>query len=546
MDDLAGAAKPMGAPDAAWLAETSPDGLFALDAELRLVFHNATFARLLGRAGEDLRGSPCSSLFSCRGATDAEGPCAVRCALRTRLEAGAATVLEELPIGPGDPLPRRAEVVLARVADTGRGRAAYAGSLRDPFPREQARRRQADFLDLMGHELRTPLVSIKGYTDLILFERLGPVERRQKKGLAIVMRNVDRLLGLIQNMLSHAKLAAGGLKPRPRAFALQKALQRAGDALVPDFAARGLSFEMRCPEPELAVRGDEDLLVQVLRNLLANAVRASPYGGRIRLDAVPDEPAGQVVVRLEDQGCGLAASAFAALLSPGWGTSTAPPVRGIAGGGGVGLGMGIIHGILALHGTRLTGESLEGEGTRFAFRLPLTEEPVAAPAPAPESRAGFGSAARPASAPRRRVLVVDDDDDVRNTLRDTLETGGYAVLPAETGEQALSVVDHNEVDFVLLDVAMKEMDGIELCRRLKGREGGRHVPVYMMTAATSRELRVRSFQAGADGFLEKPFSGEVLLGVVEKVLHGAVVRAVAPGGADGGPGPVAPGQVPLR
>lgn len=516
--------------DAAWVAEAVPEGLFALDAGLRVTYHNAVFARLVGRAGEDLRGEPCARVFGCGdAATDGAagaGRCAVGCLLRRRLESASPALLEEFPLGPAARPHRTRTQVCVRRVEPGGARAdgaSIVGLVRDPVLAEAANRRQSEFLDVIGHELRTPIVSIQGYSDLILGEKMGAVTFQQKKGLGIVLRNVHRLLGLIQNMTCHAKIALGTLKVRSRPFPLQRAIQRATDPLAGEFTHRGLALDVRCPAAAVVLSGDEDLIVQVLRNLLTNALRASPYGGRVAVgvEAAPGTEA--MDVRVDDGGCGLPAPTRDGLPAGGSnGDGPVPCAAADAAAQGAGLGLAIVRGILELHGTELELESRPGEGTRARFRLPLAHEPLPATA---EQHWRF-AAARPPETERRTILVVDDEEDVLATVTETLKSGGYSVLPAANGEQGLSVAEHNRLDLALLDIEMRGMDGIEVCRRLKEREGGHLLPVYMMTAAASREARVRSFQAGAEGFLDKPFEGRVLLEAVGRAVNRGAAQKV--------------------
>ncbi|MBI5368076.1 MAG: response regulator [Planctomycetes bacterium] len=574
MSEQAAPSAPFGAAgiDSAWVLEQAPDGLFVLDGDFRVVFHNPAFARILGRPGARLDGQTCSAAFGC--AESGRPLCCGGCVLRLRLEPTSPAYDGEIPLpAPAGMRRRRAQLSLRRVAAAD-GRERLVGCLRDPACSDVAVRRQARFLDHMGHELRTPMVAIKGYVELVFSEKLGPIDRGQKRGLAIVARNVERLLGLIQNLLAHAKLALGALKFRPHAFPLERVLARATDVLAADFVARGLALEVVAPESALAVHGDEDLIALALRNLVLNAIKASPYGGRVGVRVEADPAAGRAYIDVIDAGCGMPdwalnflAPAAGGEANPGAGTAGAPeaaagaPVAdlldaptpapaGPSGGrtpevapngaaadpvaattprpsaapaSGSLVGLSIVRGILELHRSEIQVTTRPGAGTRVRFSLPLTDEPVMA---APGER--WKSAVPPPPAAHGRViLVVDDEEDAREAIGETLRRAGYAVLTAGDGEQALSVARHNALHLVLLDIHMRGLDGIETCRRLRAEPNLRGVPVYMMTAAAGRDVRLRSFAAGAEGFLEKPFEGSSLLDAVARALdRGAAERKV--------------------
>ncbi len=365
----------------------------------------------------------------------------------------------------------------------------------------EASRAKSHFLGVVSHELRTPLNAIVGLSSLLAETgRLGASERRQVDGIRQASRRLERL---VEDLLDFTRLEAGALRLEPRPFDLEPLLAelRAGYA----HRAEGKGLELAIPTPgDGRLRsGDRDRLAQVLTNLLDNAIKFTDRG-RVTLDVRPDPDGCTFEVR--DTGRGIppedAERVFRRF------EQTRPRAGEVL--PGVGLGLNISRHLVRLMGGELLMESRVDRGTTFRFRLPL---PVAEPAPQPRPGPGplpyFGGTS---------VLVVEDDRLSRVVARGLLEHLGCRVSVAEDGEAGLLAWQEEPVDLVLMDCQLPRMDGFEVTRVIRQREGGGRVPIVAMTAHALAEDQARAADAGMDDFLAKPVSSDRLAAVLERHL----------------------------
>lgn len=227
---------------------------------------------------------------------------------------------------------------------------------------------KAQFMANVTHELKTPLVAIRGYNESILEGRFGPLTDKQREGLAVAVRNVDRLQKLIEELLEFERIDSGSLKLNLTDFDLGSLVLGTLESFRPQIEARKLSVQLRLPEP-LPVHADRDKIGHVLLNLLSNAVKFSPDGKALGVDARVGEEDGQVWVSVWDRGPGIATDAQKYLFTRFWQADGSSRRRY----GGTGLGLAIVKGILDAHGSTIRIVSKEGNGTSAEFTLPLGE-----------------------------------------------------------------------------------------------------------------------------------------------------------------------------
>jgi signal transduction histidine kinase len=266
---------------------------------------------------------------------------------------------------------------------------------------------KSDLLANVSHELQTPLVSIRGYTEMILKGRLGPINDEQKQGLALSLRNIDRLITMIDNLLAFARMdrEAGALKLE--SFPLAAVVDEAQALLRERIEARGLHVERRIAEPGLSVRADRDKILQVFVNLLSNAVKFNRDRGTIQVDVQRGKP-GFALVHVRDTGVGIAREDLEKIFDRFY---QAGDRAGESGKDGTGIGLAIVRNILRSHGCVIHATSAPGEGTTFSFTLPLVVEqaragerrasPETVAPPQPPRRAPAQEDAR---APRLRII----------------------------------------------------------------------------------------------------------------------------------------------
>jgi len=369
-----------------------------------------------------------------------------------------------------------------------------------------------DLLANISHELRTPLVSIRGYVEFMLEGKLGPITERQTNGLKVARRNVARLLGLIGNLLDYAKLRNGRVKLKRRVVDLREILLESVAAATPQIEEGELHLEKELPtDDRLLVRGDAGKLRQVFDNLLSNAIKFTGPGGEIRVEASRSEE-GWIRAAVQDNGIGIPeqkiARIFERFYQVGPTGQGQGPERGMS---SAGVGLAIVREIVRLHQGDVLVNSQEDEGTRFEIRLPKaakTEDMVMPPT----------GASDPPSEQRARLLLVDDDREVIEFLSLAMNAEGYAVQVAKDGATALQRCQEHDFDLMLLDLTMQGIGGIEVLEKLRADPKTQGLPVIIVTALGSDEIRLKCLAAGADDFLLKPVAVDDLRRVVARVL----------------------------
>jgi PAS domain S-box-containing protein len=261
---------------------------------------------------------------------------------------------------------------------------------------------KSNLLANVSHELQTPLVSIRGYTEMILKGRLGAITEEQRKGLTLSMRNIDRLIGMIDNLLAFSRMDQGTAELHLTVFPLRAVVEESLDTLRGRMEARGIRATVRLPDPEVALKADRDKVVQVFLNVIGNAVKYNRDGGAIEIAAVGSPP-GFVSVRVRDTGVGIAREDLERVFDRFY------RAEGAEGREGTGLGLSIVRGLLELHGCSIRAESEPGRGSAFTFTLPLADPAGDAPEGDRDggSTEGDGPPA-PDGSPRFRVLRPGD------------------------------------------------------------------------------------------------------------------------------------------
>ena len=364
----------------------------------------------------------------------------------------------------------------------------------------------------VSHELRTPLVSIRGYTEYMREGKMGPITPQQREGLEISLRSVDRLLALINNLLDYAKLRDGRVVLEAMPMDLVPVLSEALVAAEPLATARGLTLTRAYdPSRGLTLMGDGNKMRQVLDNLLSNAIKASREAGEVRVEAGAGE--GWIWLAVVDQGQGIPEGKlerifdrFYQLEQPGDRRSQ-----------GTGIGLSLVRDLVEMHSGELVVQSVEGQGARFEVRLPeLASE---------GTQVSSTPRVTPQAAPLRgrssRILLADDDEDIRDFLSMALIREGYTVVVAPDGQTALDRAQEGGHDLMVLDINMAGMSGLEVLDKLRASGGiGRSLPVFVITASRSDEVRLRCEELGCEGFLLKPFAMEALSALLKGVEPG--------------------------
>jgi len=378
---------------------------------------------------------------------------------------------------------------------------------------EEAQRLQQHFLTNLSHEFKTPLTLIRGPLEELAAGRSGP----EADTLALVRRNVDRLDALLTELIDLARLEAGAFALRAGRHDLVARMRTQLDWAAQAAGRKSIALRLDAPR-ECEVFFDGPKLDKIVGNLLGNAIKFSPAGSTVRV-AVQEEPAaGRVRVAVCDEGPGMDETtrrrAFDRFFQGDAGLA-----RGHE---GMGVGLAIAREMVEMHGGTLEVASAPGAGSTFTFSLPLGCEHLDPDdidnAEVPEPRLTVGPApARPApmdepgeAGARPVLLLVEDNIDMRTYLRMQLDAH-YRVVEAENGHAALQALERTVPAIILSDVMMPQLDGLELCRRLKAHPRWRSVPLLLLSAKGAVDHRVEGLKAGADDYLAKPFSMSELL-----------------------------------
>ena len=371
--------------------------------------------------------------------------------------------------------------------------------------RELARANQAktDFLSTMSHELRTPLNGILGYAQIL--SRDKRLDERQISGLNVIQQSGEHLLTLINDILDLAKIEAGKLELSRTDIALAKFLRMIAELINVRARQKGLDFICDiAPDLPPGIRADERRLRQVLLNLLANAVKFTDRGSvslRVRFS-----PPTRLRFEVQDTGIGISTDKLETIFQTF--EQVSDPQHRL---GGAGLGLSISRQFVRLMGSDIQVTSEVGVGSTFWFELdvPVNETVVAAP---PERLVtGY-------EGPRKTVLVVDDVVANRTMAFDMLTQLGFDVTGAANGREALDKAQAARPDWILMDIVMPEMDGLEATRRLRQLPGLEDVIIIAMSASASGSDEQQCLAAGMNAFVPKPIDLDQLLTQIAALL----------------------------
>lgn len=399
-----------------------------------------------------------------------------------------------------------ASIVHTALHDASGRHRGYANITRDLTDRrristlEDESRRITTFLAMLGHELRNPLAPITNA--LHIMERADRDDQAMRVSRQVIGNQIRHITRLVDDLLDLGRVTSGKIHIDRKPLQLSTALQEVVEILGPALREKRHSLETEIDDPTLWILGDRTRIVQIVSNLLGNAIKFTPEGGRLSLSLT--RHGGTAKIRVRDDGPGIAPELLPRifnLFEQGDQEMARPH-------GGLGLGLSLVQQMVALHGGDVTAHSSgqAGEGTEFELRLPLVPAPLTLTEPTPEPRP-----AGPA-----RVLIVDDNRDAADTMAYLFETFGYEASTAYDGHAALAAVDKHRPDVVLLDIGLPGLSGLDVARILKA---GAEPPELIAVSGYGQEKdRIASLDAGFRAHLTKPVNANELLNYIEKLL----------------------------
>jgi CheY-like chemotaxis protein/anti-sigma regulatory factor (Ser/Thr protein kinase) len=375
---------------------------------------------------------------------------------------------------------------------------------------EAANRSKDDFLATLSHELRTPLTAMLGWTRMLRAARLSP--EQAARALETIERNTLWQAKLIDDLLDVSRIISGKMQLERQPVDLVGVVGAALEALRRDAEAKGVALDIVLEPGAAVVNGDPVRLAQVVANLVSNAIKFTPAGGRVAVEL--SRPSGQVVVNVRDTGAGIEAALLPHVFD------RFRQGQGGRGAGGLGLGLAIVRHIVTLHGGSVAAASEgPGRGSVFTVTLPLSAQTRG---PLAGSVQRIPRAARPLEGVR--VLAVDDHADARELVRVALTDRGAEVRTAASVSDALAALEDTDVDVLLSDLGMPGADGFALVAQLRERErtdGRPPLVAIALTAYASPHDRTQALAAGFDLHVAKPVDPDALTDAVVGALERA-------------------------
>jgi signal transduction histidine kinase len=376
---------------------------------------------------------------------------------------------------------------------------------------ERANRLKDEFLATLSHELRTPLNAIMGWAHVL--GQSGHDRDTVQRAAAVIRQNASSQSQLIDDILDVSRIVGGRLVLDTQLVELHKVIGDAIDSLMPAAAAKAIQVT-RSLDASISVIGDRDRLQQVVWNLVSNALKFTPKGGRV--DVALADVDGDAQIAVTDSGIGISAE-FLPFVFDRFRQADSSMSRRHS---GLGLGMAIVRHLVELHGGTVSVES-GGENQGTTFRLRLSRHTGAAPE---QPSAPFRSLPEQAAESDLEhltgvhILIVEDDTDSRNVLAVLLQRLGALVEAVASAKEAFERVSHRRPDVMVSDIGMPDEDGYSLIRRVRQMGGERRLPAIALTAYARKQDAEAALGAGYDCHLPKPVAPADLVRAIKSVM----------------------------
>jgi PAS domain S-box-containing protein len=478
------------------ILESAGEGIIGLDSRYRITFANAAGERILGYESGELVGR---DVFNVLHPTRPDGtplPQAETPIFAALVEGNARSQAEGTfwrKDGTSFPV----QYVGAPI----RGDNAVVGAVitfQDVTQRREIERMKNEFISVVSHELRTPLTSIRGALGLLAGGKVGAVPEKAQRMLDIAVNNTDRLVRLINDILDIERIDSGRTAMQKRELEIGDLMTQAVDVMRPMAEKNGVVLEVEPVHARITV--DSDRMIQIFTNLISNAIKFSPVGGKVILSghASPEKLEIQVV----DQGRGIPRDKLESIFERFQQVDATDSREK----GGTGLGLAICRTIIQQHGGKIWAESTPGQGSTFHIELPLMEV-------APEM---FGTE----RADGVFVLVCDDDAAVREVVGNLLEARGFRVKTVGSGAEAIRVAAAEHPDLIVLDLVMPSLNGWQVTDALKADPTTADIPVVIFSVLRPNEIGDGDKAGEVAGWVTKPLEESQLFKTLSEALRG--------------------------
>ncbi|MFH1414967.1 MAG: ATP-binding protein [Elusimicrobiota bacterium] len=362
-----------------------------------------------------------------------------------------------------------------------------------------------NFISSVSHELKSPLYHIKGHIDLFLMENKGVISTQSAEHFNVIKNNIKRLSDFISDILEMAKIKSRQLVINKKVCDIKKVAEEVIPLYMPTAAKHNISLTVSVPEGISRVTCDTEKITQVLHNLLGNAFKYTPDGGKIEIRA--EEKGEHIEVGVCDSGIGIPAdkveTVFEKFRQVKENQDKTGDIRG------TGLGLAIVKGIIEAHGEKIWVESELDIGSSFIFTL---------------SRKKNGSVSDECDSPadligepviNKNILVIDDEEKLTAILKGFLTEGGSRVACIHSGREGLELAKETRPDMIILDLMMPGMDGFEVIRELKKNKATMNIPIIVLTSSASEKNREKCLALGACECLDKASYEDIIIRKIE-------------------------------
>lgn len=375
---------------------------------------------------------------------------------------------------------------------------------------------KTEFFTCIVHELRTPLTLIVGPLSKLMKQK-GSFEEALPD-LQLIERNGQRLLSLVNQLMDFRKIENKSYTIQPTAIDLCTLIRRVGNDFTYQSSLHDLQFNLHLPSSPCYAMIDNEAFTKVLSNLFSNAIKFTDSRVDITLFSSTETAVWNISV--QDNGCGIAVEDQKRIFDSFY------QARSDSGRNpnGTGIGLFLVRKLLLLQGGDISVKSQPNQGACFTVRIPACPPPCTVQVVAEEEDTPTNTplmnqqAQRESSDPKRHLLIAEDHDDMRQYICSVLQDT-YNITACSNGKNALTALTNTTYDLILTDWMMPEMDGLELCRHLRSQLATCHIPIIMLTAKEDEDSQVQGFEQGADLYIIKPFSAELLTAQIRALIR---------------------------